>query len=311
MKKNSEPRPRILILGASGLLGSRISKKLSSSFEVYQHLHSMKADSTKNQYNINLQDFVGTYNTLKSLNPKVVINCAAMTDIEKCERLPEATWLINTLIAMNLAKVCSQLQIKFIQISTDHIVSKTHIRNEYANYYGINQYGCSKLQADNFITQNNDNSIVVRSNFFGTSPVSKNSFLDWIVNSLEYSKQITGFNDVFFNPVSIGFLIDILQFLIEIDFKGIINLGCEIPISKYDFICEIASKLDIEPRVISASRSTSSRQNIRYPDLALDISFLKSIFHRKIPLLTEMMDNEVEYRQLNPKPKESNAFFGQ
>lgn len=311
MIKNSEPRPRILILGASGLLGSRISKKLSSSFEVYQQSHSMKADLTKNQCNINLQDFVGIYNALKTLKPKVVINCAAMTDIDKCERLPEATWLINTLIATNLAKACSQLQIKFIQISTDHIVSKTHIRNEYATYYGINQYGCSKLQADNFIIQNNDNSIVVRSNFFGSSPVSKKSFLDWIVSSLETRKEITGFNDVFFNPVSIGFLIDILQFLIDIDFKGIINIGCETPISKYDFICEIASKLDIEPSVISASRSTSLRQSIRHPDLALDISLLKSIFYRKIPLLTEMMENEVEYRQSNPRSKENNAFFGQ
>ena len=311
MKKNSEPRPRILILGASGLLGSRISKKLSSSFEVYQHSHSIKADSTKNQYNINLLDFADTYKTLKSLNPKIVINCVAMTDIEKCERLPEASWLINTFLAMNLAKVCAQLQIKFIQISTDHIVCETHVRNEYATYYGMNQYGYSKLQADNFVIHNNNNSIVIRSNFFGSSPVSKKSFLDWIVSSLENSKHITGFNDVFFNPVSIRFLIDILQFLIDIDFKGIINLGCEIPISKYDFICEIASKLDIEPRVISASRSTNSRQNIRYPDLALDISLLKSIFHRKIPVLTEMIDDEVEYRKSNPRSKESNAFSGQ
>ena len=311
MKKNSVPRPRILILGASGLLGSRISKNLSSLFEVYQHSHSVKAYSTINYCNINLQDFADTYNTLKSLNPKVVINCVAMTDIEKCERLPEASWLINTFIAMNLAKVCAELQIKFIQISTDHIVCKTHIRNEYATYYGINQYGCSKLQADNFIIHNNDNSIVIRSNFFGSSPVSKKSFLDWIVSSLESSKHITGFNDVFFNPVSIGFLIDVLQFLIDIDFKGIINLGCEIPTSKHDFICEIASKLDIEPRVISASRSTNPSQSIRYPDLALDISLLKSIFHKKIPALTEMIDNEVEYRQSNPRPKERNAFSGQ
>jgi dTDP-4-dehydrorhamnose reductase len=128
---------------------------------------------------------------------------------------------------------------------------------------------------------------------------------------LESNKDITGFNDVFFNPVSIGFLIDVLQFLIDIDFKGIINLGCEIPTSKYDFIREIASKLDIEPRVISASRSTNPLQSIRYPDLALDISLLKSMFHKKIPVLTEMMDNEVEYRKLNPRPKESNAFSGQ
>ena len=311
MRKNPEPRPRVLILGASGLLGSRISKNLASSFEVYQHSHSVKAHSTINYCNINLQDFADTFNTLKSLNPKIVINCAAMTDIEKCERLPEASWLINTFIAMNLAKVCAELQIKFIQISTDHIVCKTHVRNENATYYGINQYGCSKLQADNFIIHNNNNSIVIRSNFFGSSPVSKKSFLDWIVSSLESSKHITGFNDVFFNPVSIGFLIDVLQYLIDIDFKGIINLGCEIPISKHDFICEIAFKLDIEPRVISASRSTNPLQSIRYPDLALDISLLKSIFHRKIPALTEMMDNEVEYRKLNPRPKERNAFSGQ
>ena len=180
MRKNPEPRPRVLILGASGLLGSRISKNLASSFEVYQHSHSVKAHSTINYCNINLQDFADTFTTLKSLNPKIVINCAAMTDIEKCERLPEASWLINTFIAMNLAKVCAELQIKFIQISTDHIVCKTHVRNENATYYGINQYGCSKLQADNFIIHNNDNSIVIRSNFFGSSPVSKKSFLDAI-----------------------------------------------------------------------------------------------------------------------------------
>jgi len=292
--KFSTTETDFLVLGGTGLLGSGFVNELSKSHLVSATFHNIKPFSVGQVkwHRFNAVDVSSINDLIYLLRPKVVINCIALTDVDECELKPELAADLNHLLPQTLAKICSELGIYLIHISTDHYDSSLkRPRKEQDIVIGINQYGKTKMQGENSILDLNVSALILRTNFFSYSLLRNNSFLNWIVNNLEKDLRIKGFTDIEFSPISIAELIGCTFELQEMRISGIVNVSSNESISKYDFISLVAKRFNFKANLIEASVSDEVKGRVRRPTyMSLDNERLSSILQRKMISLDSMIE---------------------
>ena len=98
----------------------------------------------------------------------------------------------------------------------------------------------TKLQAEEAVIQACPEAMVLRTNFYGWGTSVRTSFSDWILKSLEQGRELTMFSDVFFTPILINDLAQMILRLVDGDAKGIFNVAGRERLSKYDFALKLA-----------------------------------------------------------------------
>jgi dTDP-4-dehydrorhamnose reductase len=283
-----------LVLGGTGLLGSEFVKELSKSHSVSATFHDVKPFKVGNVnwHRLNAINSVSTNELIHLLRPKVVINCIALTDVDTCELYPELAVELNYLLPQTLAKICAELGIYLIHISTDHFESSLRIpRKEQDVVFGINQYGKTKIQGENSILNLNASALILRTNFFNYSLLRSNSFINWIINNLKKDLIIKGFTDIEFTPISIAELINCTFALQEMKINGIVNVSSNDSISKYNFISLVAETFNFKESLIEPSVSNEVQGRVRRPTyMSLNNERLSSILQRKMIPLDSMID---------------------
>jgi dTDP-4-dehydrorhamnose reductase len=212
---------------------------------------------------LNLTKYSEMLILLDQIRPDIVINSAAITNVDYCEKYPIECKEINTKVALTLADFSNSRKIKFIQISTDHFESgPLDLRNEAVLPLPINQYGISKIEADKVISDCKSN-IIIRTNFFGMLPkISTNSFTE-LCNTLISGRIYPGFSDIQFTPIATPILVQAISKLILLDYSGIINIVGDDNISKFNFAKLVAKAMDL--RSAKVSRITYDSMTIRVP----------------------------------------------
>jgi len=218
-----------------------VSKTQYTNFPAYKFINS------------NLNHLTDLKSILLSLKPDLVINSAAMTDVKKCNLKKNECESINFKFAVNLANLSDEYGIKLIQLSTDNFASNPNdIRSEKIVPIPENEYGRSKMQADEVISSI-ERHMIIRTNFFGWVPNNRlTSFTD-LYFKLTSGQTYHGWNNIFYTPISVVKLIDIIVNLIKMDYCGIINASGNDNISKHHFAQVIARKLLIDPDKIIAT----------------------------------------------------------
>jgi dTDP-4-dehydrorhamnose reductase len=286
---------KILILGASGFLGSHLFESLSERVEtIGTYMNPHEKLSTK-LHKLNATNYQELESFILKVAPTVIVNCVGLSDVEACEMRPEASWKLNAAIPIRVAGLAKSRSIKFIHISTDHFYSKINIpRSEIAPVIPINQYGYSKLHAEKSILTNNSDSLVLRTNFFGHSKNGKKSILDFAISTLESGQKINGFDDVVFSPVGIH---EISKFLLsEVSGRatGVLNFASSRPLSKYEFMVLIAKARGFsESRVLRSEIRFSNLKVSRPSYLALDPGRLIKDLQFPVPKIENMLEKEL------------------
>lgn len=147
---------KILITGGYGQLGHDVSKILSLDHKVIP-LGSKDLD---------ISNMNAVQNTINSLHPEVLVNCAAYTAVDKCEKEKEATWKVNANGPENLAKVMEKQGGRLIHISTDYVFDGNKpIPASYSEtdpVAPLSEYGRSKLAGEEAIQQHSSNHLILR-----------------------------------------------------------------------------------------------------------------------------------------------------
>ena len=96
--------------------------------------------------------------------PDVVLNCAAVTDVDQCERAPDHAISVNALGAANVAIVCRMRDVPLVHVSTDYVFSGSGgPRDHRSETYPVNSYGLSKLLGESAVMSiMPSNTIVIR-----------------------------------------------------------------------------------------------------------------------------------------------------
>lgn len=275
---------RVLVLGAFGLLGSSLVHHLrSSGHEVLCHSRSGHADVAAE-----LTDKGQVAAALTVVQPDVIVNLAALTNVDECEDNPSAAYRGNVRVVENVAEwiECRRAACHLVQISTDQVYDGPgpHREDDLApsNYYGFSKYA-GELAAAKVA------STVLRTNFFGPSECpGRTSLSDWVTGSLRQGKTITVFDDVWFSPLTLRRLSAMLVLAIDRRPRGVFNLGSRDGMSKADFAFALAGVLGLPSELLRRDVSASMRLTAYRPkDMRMDSSRFESAFGLELPTLTE------------------------
>jgi dTDP-4-dehydrorhamnose reductase len=288
---------KVLILGSSGLLGSKISQILGSKFEVIGTHYSNAHNSVRNSIHLDISSQDLFEEIVKKVSPQFVVNCVGLTSVDDCERLPEKAMLLNALFPHRVAKASSKFKFRFLHVSTDHYgTTSSEVRNELMDPIPVNSYGYSKLTGERLVLNESPAALILRTNFFGVSASGNHSILDFAVNSLNGASPVYGYEDVWFSPLGVTQIGRFLEKALEGDLAGVLNLTGTESITKLDFLRAVAVALEFNPnRVIPAKSSNFSSLVSRPTNLSLDNSKLRSL-GVKLPTLRDMIEEELSYR---------------
>lgn len=234
---------KILILGSSGLLGCNLV-----SFFLKKKKYKVIRFIRKKNKNFNNLAYCNDY--LKKNNFDIIINLSAITNVDECEQEKYKANKVNFEIVKNISKIIrlNKLDTFIIQLSTDQLYNKFEKNNE--NYKKImNHYSRTKYLAEKEAIKLN--SAILRTNFFGRSQnINRESFSDWIFNSLKNNKEINLADDIFFSPISIKSLCKIIEYIILKKIIGIFNIGSNDGLSKFQFGINFAKLLKLNINLI-------------------------------------------------------------
>lgn len=280
---------KVLIIGSSGLLGKKL----------YYYLKKKKIDVhhnglNKKKLNLNTINNVGK---LLKINPDLIINAAAITNIDECEKSYIKTKLINTDLIKKLFVIKNKLNLNFklIFFSTDQLYDSKKLSRENDKIKINNKYSKQKYLAENICSKNN--SIVFRTNFFGKS-FSKNSFTDWVYNSFINNKKFFLFDDIIFNPLRIDTICRIIYKIIitnKYNYSGIYNLGSKGKISKSEFAILFAKKIKIFNYNFERCNSNIILKTKRSKNMSMNVNKFIQTFKIKLPKVSDEIKSESMY----------------
>ena len=284
-------KKKVLIFGASGTLGSNIIYYLKKKYNFIFAVHEQKLFFANVRYfNFSKEDIIHESilnKKIKNIKPDIIINCAANTNLDYCQKFPKKTKIINTFFPGLLSKICKELSIKLVHISTDHLYNGKDFFKKKENFKTspINIYAEQKLAAEKKILQNNPSSLIIRTNFFGYS-FKKNQLVDLIIKNASENKRIPLYGNYFFTTISTKYLSFCIENLIRKNTKGIINIVSNETISKYDFGLKVFDFLNLNKNLILKLKlNKKSHIAHRCKNLSLSNNKLKKIINIQIPSL--------------------------
>ena len=236
---------KILVTGAQGMLGTDLVNLLSTKgIDVIGASHEELDVTDRNE----------VFNFTSKHMPDVVVNCAAFTNVDKCEAKKEITYRLNALGPENIAIAANKCGAKVVQISTDFVFDgnsrRPYVENDKTN--PLSEYGRSKLEGERNIQSNCDLFLIVRTSWlFGHQGTN---FIDKMLDVAKQNKGLSIVNDETGSPTYTIELAEALWALIEQKCEGIFHAANEGSCSRYEWarkIFEIAG-YDVNIRQIKS-----------------------------------------------------------
>ena len=260
------------VTGGSGLLGLNFLLHEPQQYKFSAHSHKRQPNLPNVQFTkMDLGSLHSIEKELKAYSPEVLIHTAGMTNVDGCNEDPNAANIINGIVPANIAKVCHDLGIKFVHISTDHLFDGTEsFVSEETPPKPLNAYGYSKALGEEGVLKNNKEALIIRCNFFTWGPSYRFSFSDFIYNNLFNEQPINLADDIYYTPALAQNLIDAIFSLLSKDAVGIFNVVGSERLSKYEFGMKMADIFNLNSFSIKqASWSTLGAKASRPYDMSL------------------------------------------
>jgi len=255
---------RILITGAFGQLGHALQSILSKKSNYELICTGRKVKKGQEGIPLDIRNQVALKEIINTTAPDILINLAAMTNVDACELNPKLAGEINV---AGLEHICDSFKGKIIHLSTDYVFDGTsgpYKEDDPLNPISI--YGKTKLASEHILLEKDIKNLVIRGNvLYDYSPHTSASFLNWVVSSLKNNQEIKVVEDQFNNPTWTRSMSDIIELSIENDLEGIIHWGDSVHISRYEFAKLIAKKFSLNESLIKPVLTSELNQPARRP----------------------------------------------
>ena len=291
---------KILFLGGSSLLAYCWCKTVTNKSQVILGIHNRPSE-LEGFESVSV-DFNNLKNQINHLNVDIIINCIGYTNVENCEINPEKAHKVNVEYPSIISKVCQELSINLVHISTDHLYDGTEKKcNESNKTNPLNVYAQTKAKGEKKVLSLNPEALVIRTNFFGFGPTYRESFSDYIINNLKSNNNISLFSDVYYTPVLVSELASAIEKLIEKKCNGIYNVVSDERISKLNFGLKIVNEFSLDKSLIS-SVSIKSRNDLvnRPSEMSLCNDKLK-----KEGIFIKSIDDQIKDLKIQSETKDS------
>lgn len=254
---------KIIITGAFGQLGRACLKVLKNNYSLlavdlqipadYEGINYAMADITNPE----------VVKDLLSFKPEIILNLAALTNVDVCESNSEDAKIINT----EAVKLLQQnFKGHFIQMSTDYVFNgKNGPYSEADKTDPISVYGYTKLAAEKWLIKNCRKLTIIRTNVVYSYGNSKASFVKWVIESLNNGNPIKVVIDQWNNPTWTCALAEIIEMVVNKKLYGLFNYGGADIMNRYDFARKIAREFKLEESLISPITTAELNQTAPRP----------------------------------------------
>jgi dTDP-4-dehydrorhamnose reductase len=291
---------RILVTGASGLLGSSVVGEATSEHEVAAtyFTRSVAFEGT-DCFQVDLTD-ERQYGPITEFDPDVIIHCAALTDVDLCEREPETAQKHNVELTKKLLTLADTLDTRFVHVSTDAVFDgKQSLYSETDETNPINVYGRTKLAAERAVQQAAVDSVIVRTSIYGWNVNDGQSLAEWMLETLRTRAELPAFEDAYFSPIYTGDLSPRLLKLAFSDVTGVVHVAGSQRCSKLEFAEILADIFDLDTELIVPTSINDVDFNApRGRDLSLAVTRAQEYLEAPLPTvadgLKDMRDDEDE-----------------
>ncbi len=296
---------KILVTGASGLLGLNLSLQMHDTHEIIGVDRSRLVNTPFDLIKLDLLDLDALPKLLAESKPDALIHCAANALVDACELDPSAASTLNAALPGKLASACFERSIRFLHISTDAIFDGTkdgiYTEDDAPNPLGV--YAQTKLDGEYAVLNANPSAAIARVNFFGWSLSGSRSLAEFFVNNLGAGNNVNGFDDVYFCPMFVGDLADTLIGMLEKSLSGLYHVVGSRAITKYEFGQAIAETFGFDAGLINPiSVSDAGLTAKRSTNLRLSIHKLSTALGHEIPdFSTGLAKFYTQYKQGYPQ----------
>ena len=278
----------ILLTGAYGQLGLSFRKLFDSKYEIY---FSGNNYNPKSGIYLDITNPILYNEVLNFVKPDLVINFAALTNVDLCEKKPELAYSINLGGLTNLVDLFNG---PIVQISTDYVFdgeNGPYVEDDITN--PINVYGASKLESEKILLENSKDNLIIRTNvLYDYSKSTSASFLNWVVESLKSENEINIVEDQWNNPTWTSSLAVVIEKAIDKGVSGLFHWGDEDWINRYEFANKIASTFSLKTSLIKPILTEDLKQIAKRPlKSGLKTDFAQKILNLEPPTIEECLDS--------------------
>lgn len=256
----------VLIVGASGLAGSYLSKEFKRKHVTFGTYFK---HPQKGFIYLALQDKSSIKNSINKLRPDVLVVTAATSNVDFCELHPKETSRINVLGFKNLLDVASVQKEKpyIVFFSSDYVFdgrNGPHTEDDIPN--PINEYGRQKLAGEELLKQYEGDHLIVRTTvLYGWEREGKNFVANLIDIAKTTRKSRSVPTDQLGSPTYAWNLAEVLVDLIEKRIKGVINVVGDDLLTRYEFAKKVIKTFHLPEEIVVPVSSIELNQPAKRP----------------------------------------------
>ncbi len=265
---------KILITGANGLLGHKLVRLLGPKREVVVIATARGESRLRPEYGsfqYESMDIANREDVLEIVGrhkPDVIINTAAMTNVDECEKEKEACMQLNVEAVKYLVEAAEQTNAFLLHLSTDFIFSgEEGPYDEQGVPAPVNFYGESKLLGEQVVMNSNIKWAIARTVLvFGIVPdMSRSNIILWVKGSLEAQKPIQVVDDQWRTPTLAEDLAMGCYLIAEQRAEGIYNISGQDMLTPYEMAIKTADFFGLDKSLITRTDSTKFTQPAKRP----------------------------------------------
>jgi len=278
---------KVLVTGASGLLGHKVVEELlKEGHEViglYCRNKILVEHNKLKKIRVDLKEKMVIEDLIYKARPKVVVHLAAYTDVDACERNKRYAWEINVEATRVIARAAYVIKAYLIYLSTDYVFAGE--RGAYSEKdvpSPVNYYGLTKLIGEEIVKTSNVMYCIVRTSTIWGSPPGKKNFATFVVDTLRRGGVVKATIDQYMSPTNNRLLAKVVAEIVKTKPLGILHVAGK-RMSWYEFAIKIARFYDLpEENIIKvtisemnwfAKRPRDSSLNTSYAEKILDTPF--------------------------------------
>ena len=258
-----EKSTRVYVAGCGGMLGEAVHGLFSSQCVV------QATDIDLNEPWLELadvRDYAGISRQIRDFRPDLIINLAALTDLELCEREQDNAWLTNALGAENLGIVARELDVPYVYISTAGIFDgEKELYTDFDLPNPLGYYAKSKHYGESWVLRTVPKHFVFRAGWMmGGGPRKDKKFINKI-----HKQLVGGARELFVVRDKLGtptYTVDFargIQRVVESDLFGLYNQVCKGPASRFDVAVAFLEELGLT-REVRLAEVSSEHFKIEY-----------------------------------------------
>ena len=284
---------KLLVTGASGLLGTRICQlSVGQHNEVYsaycQHL-----PQSGTPIKLDITDGTALKQLFDKTKPDVIVHSAALTDVDKCEKEKDLAWKINVDSTSNIAQLCHKHNCFLVYVSTDYVFN-----GEKGNYKEtertapINHYGLTKLKGEAEIQKSRAEYCIARTSvIYGSIPAAgKVNFVLWLIEKLRKKEEAKTVIDQWNSPTLNTNLAEMILEIVQRRITGTVHLAGATRLSRYELAQNIAETFNLDENLLRPTSSGRMPWIAKRPrDTSLNVEKAKQTLKNKPLQISEAL----------------------